>query len=485
MFAKEAFLNLILFYGGHLNNKETRLYYQNALSARISALVIVCIGAFLMPLSLSASLVAIPAIATDLGANAVYVSWIPAAFILSNLIVLLPSGRSADIYGRKRIYQLGSVIFLFGSVIAGLSQNIKLLLLSRVIQGFGAGMFFGTGMAIIGSVYQGGGRGAALGWVVACVYFGLSVGPLLGGWLTDNYGWESVFFSMVPFILASIILTMIKLKGEWKNENPQKLDWKGSVILSFGLLAFFIGTTNLPELFSVGLLVVAVLLSVWFKRHSQQVEFPIVNLNLVWQNQGLSRSLIAAIMMYGGSYGLQFLMGLYLQYNRGFSPTDAGKFLMIQAIIMAVIAPAAGRLSDRYPPNTIAAVGCFAVVLSFVSMLFLDSHSHMAIVVISLALLGAGFGLFSTPNSNAALKSISEAKLGIASSLVSMSRLIGQLLSTAFVTLMMSLYIGTAKIVPSNYEALLLVFKWRVGLSLICALLATYTSLSVKRIKAE
>jgi len=181
VFAKEAFLNLILFYGGHLNNKETRLYYQNALSARISALVIVCIGAFLMPLSLSASLVAIPAIATDLGANAVYVSWIPAAFILSNLIVLLPSGRSADIYGRKRIYQLGSVIFLFGSVIAGLSQNIKLLLLSRVIQGFGAGMFFGTGMAIIGSVYQDGGRGAALGWVVACVQLWLGVRVLFNG----------------------------------------------------------------------------------------------------------------------------------------------------------------------------------------------------------------------------------------------------------------------------------------------------------------
>ena len=468
-----------------MSPNQTRLYYQNDATARISALIIVCIGSFIVPLSLSASLVAIPAIANDLEANAVYVSWIPAAFILSNLIVLLPAGRSADIYGRKLVYQVGSVIFLVGSVIAGFSPNIEWLLFSRVIQGVGAGMFFGTGMAITGSVFQDGGRGAALGWVVACVYFGLSVGPLLGGWMTDRFGWESVFFSMVPFILASILLTLLKLKGEWKNENPQKLDWKGSIVLALALISSFIGLTNLPEIYAFALLIISGLLGAIYMRHSSREEFPVVNLNLVWQNQGLSRSLISSIMMYGGSYGLQFLMGLYLQYNRGFSPTDAGKFLMIQALIMAVLAPAAGRLSDRYPPNTIAAGGCLAVVISFLLMLFLDGDSHLGIVISALVLLGAGFGLFSTPNSNAALKSISEAKLGIASSLVSMSRLIGQLLSTAFVTLMMSLYIGNAKIVPSNYEALLLVFKWTVGVSLICALLATYTSLSVKRVKTS
>ena len=464
-----------------MNPTQTRDYYQNDSSARLSALVIVCIGAFLVPLSLSASLVAIPVIANDLAASAVYVSWIPAAFILSNLMVLLPSGRASDIYGRKLIYQIGSVIFLLGSIVAGFAQNIEWLLFARVIQGFGAGMFFGTGMAIIGSVYKDGGRGAALGWVVACVYFGLSVGPLLGGWLTDNLGWQWVFFSMVPFIVASIFLTMLKLKGEWRTEDAQKLDWQGAGLLSLWLLSLFIGLTNLPELYAVVLMLISGGFAVLFVRHSRQAAFPIVNLELVWQNRRLSKSLIASILMYGASYGLQFLLGLYLQYNRGYSPTDAGKFLMVQALIMAVIAPMAGRLSDRYPPNLIAGCGCVSVVLSFALMLLLDNDSHMAIVVVSLALLGAGFGLFSTPNSNAALQSISEAKLGIASALVSVSRLLGQLLSTAFITLMLSVYIGSAEIVPSNYDALLTVFKWTVGLSLVYALLATYTSMSVKQ----
>ena len=460
-----------------MNPTETRIYYQNTPLARFSALIIVCIGSFLVPLSLSASLVAIPVIAKDFAANAVYVSWIPAAFILSNLMVLLPSGRASDIYGRKLIYQIGSVIFLLGSIVAGFSPNIEWLLFARVIQGFGAGMFFGTGMAIIGNVYQDGGRGAALGWVVACVYFGLSVGPLLGGWLTDTFGWQSVFFSMVPFIVASIFLTMMKLKGEWFIEDPQPLDWKGVFLLCLWLLSLFIGVTNLPEFYALILLLISGVLAFLFMRHSRQVQFPIVNLKLVWQNNKLSRSLSASILMYGASYGLQFLMGLYLQFNRGYSPTDAGKFLMIQALFMAVIAPGAGRLSDRYPANLIAGFGCIACVISFSLMLLLDNDSHMAIVIISLALLGAGFGMFSTPNSNAALQSITAEKLGIVSALVSMSRLLGQLLSTAFITLMMSLYIGTAEIVPSNYDALLQVFKWTIGLSLIYALLATYTSM--------
>lgn len=468
-------------HGEILNPKQTRLYYQNDATARFSALMIVCIGSFLVPVSLAASLVAIPAIATDLAANAVYVSWIPAAFLLSNLIVLLPAGRAADIYGCKSVYQWGSVTFLLGSIVAGLSQNIEWLLFARIIQGAGAGMFFGTGLAIVGNVYQDGGRGAALGWVVACVYSGLSVGPLLGGWLTDSYGWPSVFFSMVPFILASILLTLLKLKGDWRNDDPQRLDWKGSIILSCGLIVFFIGVTNLPEIYAFALLLVSVALGFSYMQHSERVDFPIVNLKLVWQNHKLSRSLVASILMYGGSYGLQFLIGLYLQYNRGYSPTDAGKFLLIQALVMAVIAPVAGRLSDRYQPNMIAASGCLTLVLSFVLMMFLDDDSHIAITVISLALLGAGFGLFSTPNSNASLQSISVEKLGIVSALVSMSRLVGQLASTAFITLMMSLYIGNAEIVPSNYGALLEVFRWTIGMSLVCAAFAAYISISVKR----
>lgn len=464
-----------------MSPQETRLYYQNNASARLTALIIVCIGAFLVPLSLSASLVAIPDIAKDLAANAVYVSWIPAAFILSNLMILLPAGRASDIYGRKFTYQTGTVIFLIGTITAGFSPNIELLLVSRVVQGFGAGMFFGTGMAIVGNVYQDGGRGAALGWVVACVYFGLSVGPLLGGWLTDTFGWQSVFLSMVPFILASIYLTMIKLKGEWRIEDPQKLDWKGALLLCLWLLTLFIGVTNLPEFYALGLLLASGVLAFLFMRHSNQVKFPIVNLRLIWQNSQLSRSLSSSILMYGASYGLQFLMGLYLQYNRGYSPTDAGKFLMIQALIMAILAPTAGRLSDRYPANLIAGFGCISVVISFALMLLLDNDSHIAIVVIALVFLGAGFGLFSTPNSNAALQSITAEKLGIVSALISISRLLGQLLSTAFITLMMSLYIGTAEIVPSNYNALLTVFKWTIGVSLVYAVLATYTSMKATK----
>ena len=166
-------------------------FYRDNSAARFNVLVIVCLGSFLTPLALSASLVAIPAIARDLQASAQLVSWIPAAFLLSNIATLLPAGRMADIYGRKRIYLIGSVVFVVGTLLAGFTTNIIALLLCRVIQGMGAAMFFSTGMAIITLVYQHGGRGAALGWVVASVYSGLTCGPLIGGWLTDQFGWQA------------------------------------------------------------------------------------------------------------------------------------------------------------------------------------------------------------------------------------------------------------------------------------------------------
>ena len=234
-----------------MTSNETQQYYRDNASARFSALIIVCIGSFLTPLALSAALVATPEIARDLNADAVLVSWIPAIFLLCNLITLLPSGRAADIYGRKRIFHWGSVIFLVASVGSGLSTSIETLLFFRGLQGVGAAMFFGNGFAIISSVYQSGGRGAALGWVVSCVYLGMSVGPLFGGWVTEHFGWHYVFLAMVPFVLLAIILTTIKLKGEWVSDTPQKLDWFGVLILGSWIVSLFIGLTNLPNPLSI------------------------------------------------------------------------------------------------------------------------------------------------------------------------------------------------------------------------------------------
>ena len=457
-----------------MNDKQTQDYYRDNSAARLSVLIIICIGSFLTPLSLSATLVAIPAIAQDLNADAVYVSWIPAIFLLSNIVTLLPAGRLADIYGRKRIYFLGSIIFLLSTVLAAFSTSIQMLLVFRALQGIGAAFFFSTGMAIITSVFLNKGRGAALGWVVAAVYTGLTCGPFLGGLLTDMFGWRSVFFLQAPLALAGILLILSKMKGEWRNENALKLDMLGSLLLAIWIITFFVGVTQLPELQAILVLLISASFLFLFLRHNKQSPNPIIELRVIWENRVFSNSLMASLSMYGGQYGLIFIIGLYLQYNQGLSPTETGRLIMLQAIIMAVLAPMAGRLSDNYKPWLLAALGCISVTLGISLLLLTNLSNSLWVFVTAFIFIGIGFGLFSTPNNSAAMGSVNKERLSMASALLTMARLVGQMIGTAIVTLLMSLLIGASKISPDKFDDLLVVLIATTSVSILFSLSGVY-----------
>ncbi|MEZ5535864.1 MAG: MFS transporter [Thiolinea sp.] len=457
--------------------EETRAYYDGSQSARILALLVISLSWFITALNLSASLVAIPAIARDLHADAVFTSWIPSAFLLSNLIALLPCGKLADLYGRKRLFLYGNVIMLLGSVLAGLSPTIEVLLFSRVIQGAGAAFIFGTGMALISTIYRGHGRGAALGWIVSGVYVGLSVGPWLGGWLTDHFGWHAVFLLPAPMILFGLLLGGWKMKGEWRADDRSPLDIKGSLLLAMWLMLFFFSIGKLPHWDGWLMALVSLVFLYAFIRHSNHSERPLIRLKLVWENRLFSRYLGASVMMYSSNYGLMFLLGMYFQYNRHLSASDAGKMLLLQAVVQAVLAPLAGRLSDRYQPRILTFSGCIASLVGVAVLLMLNDQSPLYVYGIVLALFGVGFGLFSTPNTSAAMASVSEQRLGIASALLNMGRLMGQMLGTAVVTLLLAWFIGQQKITPDLYGALLNTLLGCAAVSLLFLALASWFSM--------
>lgn len=463
-----------------MNDQLIHDYYRDSSAARLSVLIIVCIGSFLTPLSLSATLVAIPAIAQDLNADAIYVSWIPAIFLLSNIVTLLPAGRLADIYGLKRIYLIGTVVFLLATVVAAFSTSIHMLLVFRSLQGIGAALIFSTGMAIITRVFSNKGRGAALGWVVAAVYTGLTCGPFLGGWLTDLFSWRSVFLLQAPFALVGILLLLTKMKGEWRSENALKLDVVGALLLAICLITFFVGVTQLPKLKAVLALLISASFLTLFLRHNKQSQNPIVKLRLVWENRVFANALLASLSMYGGQYGLIFILGLYLQYNQGLSPTETGGLIMLQAIIMAVLAPMSGRLSDSYKPWLLSAAGCFSVSIGISIVFLIKFTDSLWVFIVAFIFIGIGFGLFSTPNNSAAMGIVSKDRLGIASALLTMARLVGQMIGTAIVTLLMSLLIGKSKITPDNYDGLLLVLLITTGVSLLFSLSGIYFCLHNK-----
>ena len=460
-----------------MDSQQTQAYYQNHPPARLIVLVVVCISAFLTPLSLSGSLVAVPAMSEALHIDAIYASWIPASFLLSNLLSMLPSGRLADTYGRKRIFIFGGVIFALGSIIAGFANHLFILLLSRVIQGIGSAMFFTTGVAIIGGVYEARQRGAALGWLVSAVYLGLTCGPLLGGWATEHFGWQAIFLLPMPLVLAVLLLTAMVMKGEWRSTSPERLDIVGALYMSIGIGSLFMASSRLPSWEGLGWLVTGSAFVLVFVRHCATAPSPLVRLNLVLASKPLSKALSASIMVYASNYGLIFLLSLYLQYNRGMTPVEAGKVLMVQALVMAFLAPLAGRLSDRYRPRVLATLGCFSMVSGLLLLLlFLTPTTPYWVILLALITFGLGFGLFSTPNSNSVLNAVPPDKMGMASALLNLSRLLGQMLGTALVTLLMSLAIGKLKITPELYGALMQVLRWVVAVSLGFALTAAYFS---------
>lgn len=459
-----------------VDTQQTDRYYQDNLAARYVVLIIICISSFLTPVSLSGSFIAVPAISEDLHVSAVYASWIPAAFLLSNLLMMLPAGRLADQYGRKRIFLLGGVLFSLGCLLAGFAQNIQVLLLSRVIQGISSAMFFTTGMAIITSVFQQG-RGAALGWLVSSIYLGLTCGPLLGGWVTEHFGWQAVFWFPLPLMLIVLLLATLKMKGEWRNNQAERLDLLGVTYMSIGMIGVFVGLSLLPAWKSLLWLAVGSIFITIFLRHCYTAPSPLVRLHLVLGNKPFSRALAASIMVYASNYGLVFLLSLYLQYNRGMTPTEAGQILMVQAIVMTVLAPLAGRLSDQYRPRLLATLGCLSMVAGLALLvLTIDPDTPIWVILICLMAFGVGFGMFSTPNSNSVLGSVPPERLGMSSALLNLSRLLGQMFGTAIITLLMSLLIGEAKITPEHYAGLMEVVRWAVSLSLVFALAAAYFS---------
>jgi EmrB/QacA subfamily drug resistance transporter len=461
-----------------LDQQQTDNYYKNNSAARLAALVIVCIGSFLAPLALSSVNIAAPAIAKALQADAIYVSWIPTSLLLANVVTLLPVGRLADIWGRKRMYLTGSILFALASMVGAFANKIEWLLLFRIFQGVALSMIFSCSMAIITSIYKSGQRGTVLGIVAAFVYLGLTCGPLIGGWLTQYFGWRAVFLFPIPLSLLSIVLLLWKLRGEWRGPPGQRLDWMGSILFGVGIAAVFLGISNLPSLEATVTLAIAVTMLGLFVYQQNRAPFPLVRLKSMWGNRMFSYSLLASILMYAASYPLVFLLSLYLQYLQGMSSTSAGQLMVLQAVVMVFVAPVSGRLSDRLPAATIASAGCVFAACGYLILQWIDYDSSAYLIGCALLVLGLGFGLFSTPNNNAALGAVHEDKMGIATALLSLSRVLGNMLGTAVVVLLVTLYIGEAKIEPEQYPALLIVIKISMGCSLCFALLAACFSFS-------
>jgi EmrB/QacA subfamily drug resistance transporter len=415
-------------------------------SEQTAALVTVMAVSFLAPFMGSAVTLSIPSIGTDLGAGAIVLAWVLTSYMMASAALLLPWGRLADITGRKRVYVVGIALFAAASLLCSLARSVEMLIVFRVVQGAAAAMFFSTGTAILTSVYAPDKRGRALGLMVAAVYLSLSLGPVVGGLMNHHLGWRSIFYVTSAAAAASAVLAQVSLEPRREDASGESYDFIGTVLYMPAIVALLYGLSTLGTnpASKVVLLCGAALLALFVWRERTFVH-PLLAVNLLGKNPVFALSNLAALINYSATAGLAFLISLHMQVVLGFDSQVAGLVMVAQAIPMAVLSPLAGSLSDRFEPRVVASAGMAITSLGLLAMAWALGTLHAIPVAVMLVLAGVGFALFSSPNTNAVMSSVDKRDYGMASSALSTMRLTGQAFSMAIVALVLSIYVGNAK----------------------------------------
>ncbi len=441
-------------------------------------LVVACISGFLSVTNMTAINIAVPAIGNEYTMSAVLLGWVTNSVTLVSAALLVPFGRLADIVGRKRVFEYGFCVTIFSSLLCATANSSVLFFVSRVIQGFGAAMILGTGVAIITSAFPAEERGKALGISTASIYLGGATGPFIGGILTQQIGWRSIFFMLFITSFFTLILALWKLKGEWAEARGEKFDVTGSTILILSIISLMYGLTVLTSSSGIILIIVGILGAYVFILFEKRARYPVLNIAVLKNNHIFIFSNLAILLNYTGFGAMVFLVSLYLQYIQGFSPQTAGIILLANSVLMAITATMAGRLSDRFQPQKIAALGLSINCIAFILFSFLNATTLLWFIIVCLAISGIGQGLFSTPNVKAILSSVNRDSVGVASGTQATTRTLGIGVSTCIIIVLFSLYIGEAQIVPEYYPAFLISTKLGFIISAILCFIAIFAQIA-------
>jgi EmrB/QacA subfamily drug resistance transporter len=458
---------------------------MNETTLKRTVLIIACLSSFIVPFIGSSVNIALPTIGKEFKIDAVTLGWVPSSYLLASAMFLLPFGRVADIFGRKKIFLAGTVIYTIGSLFSALSLSAPMLIACRVIQGIGSAMTFGTSMAILTSVYPLEERGWAIGIVTATVYSGLSLGPFLGGFFTQHLGWRSLFYFNVPFGLTIIILVFWQLKGEWAEARGERVDLPGSFLYALTLLLIMVGLSLLPAGSGIGLIGAGAIGVICFFLLESRTKSPILNVQVFKHNPVFTFSNLAAFIHYSSTFAVTFLMSLYLQYIKGYSAQSAGVILISQPLMMAAFSPLAGRLSDRIEPRVIASFGMACTCLAIYLLSFIVEKTGLPYLVFALLLLGFGFALFSSPNTNAVMSSIEKRYYGVASGTIGTMRLIGQMFSMGMAMMIFSILIGKVSVTPGLFPLFLKSVKIAMIINGTLCFIGIFLSLARGKVKRQ
>ncbi|MBN1176729.1 MAG: MFS transporter, partial [Dehalococcoidales bacterium] len=321
--------------------------------------------------------------------------------------------------------------------------------------GAGSGIMFNNSISILTSVFPADRRGRALGISTAGTYTGLSIGPYIGGALTEAFGWQSIF--ILSGIMSVILLALVfyALKGEWHEAKGEKFDIVGTITYAISIVLFIYGFSTLPRVSGIVIFLIGMAGLIFFGRWEMRTVSPIFDMKLFSKNKVFFFSNLAVFVSYIATFAISFLLSLYLQYIKGLSPQTAGLVLITASVLMAIMTPISGRVSDKIEPRLVASVGMALNCVALCLLIFVNDATALYYIMIALAINGLGIGIFASPNTNAIMGAVEKKSLGVAAGTLGTMRTAGMMVSMGIMMIIFSLYIGQAEITPEYYPQFL------------------------------
>ncbi len=394
-----------------------------------------CFALFMIMLDNTVVNVALPSIQKDLGASISGLEWTVSGYTLSFAVLLATGGRLGDIFGRRRVFLIGVVIFALSSATAGLAPDATALVVSRVVQGIGAALMMPGTLSIITDSFPAHERGKAMGTWAGVSALALAIGPVLGGFLTEHVTWRAIFYINVPVAIGAVAATLFAVRESRDTSVGREVDYAGVSVLTAGLTALVLALIEgnswgwgSPKI--IALLAIAALALPLFVAVENRVKAPIVQFKLLSDRNFLGAIVVALVISFA-MLGVFFFLALYMQDILGYTPLEAGIRFLPSTLMIVAIAPIAGRLADRFGPRWLIGGGLLILAASLFSFSGIAVDSSYLDLLPGFMLLGIGIAMTMSPMTSAAMNAVPVQKAGVASGVLSMFRMVGGSLGVA------------------------------------------------------
>lgn len=449
---------------------------------------------FMTTLDSSIVNVALPTMAKELGTTMAGIEWVVTSYLITICALILLFGRFGDVIGKSRVFRFGIAVFTIGSLLCGLSNTLVMLIISRIIQAIGAAAAMATNQGIITETFPPSERGRALGLTGTAVALGTMVGPTLGGLIVSVAPWELIFLINIPIGII-VYIAVIKTLSFRKAEDKVPFDIKGTILFMLAIVLLFcsinfgqsIGFTN-PII--VGALILSVLFLIIFIKVEDKIKVPMLDIS-IFKNKLFSLSIFCGFTSFISIGAINIILPFYLQDVLKLGPSVAGLMMTVSPIVLAVVAPVSGYLSDKIGSEKISALGLSIMTLGIFSLMLFKESTPLVIVGILIGSVSLGSGIFQSPNNSLIMSTVDKSKLGVAGSINGLIRNLGMTtgiaLSTSLLYSLMSSKIGYKVSGYIEGRADIFIYAMRfvfVGIGSVCLIGAILTILRLIRKKA-